>query len=61
MFDGYFREPELTSQVLMIEVTSELAILNIDEAGRVTFVGRVKDMLKVGGENVAAAEVEDIY
>ncbi|HJM28205.1 MAG: class I adenylate-forming enzyme family protein [Acidimicrobiales bacterium] len=59
MFDGYFREPELTEQVFDERGyfrTGDIA--NIDEDGRVTFVGRLKDMLKVGGENVAAAEVE---
>ncbi len=59
MFDGYFREPELTGQVFDERGFFRTGdIVNIDEAGRVTFVGRLKDMLKVGGENVAAAEVE---
>src|SRR5690606_41281945 len=30
----------------------------MDEVGRLMFRGRVKDMLKVGGENVSPADVE---
>jgi fatty-acyl-CoA synthase len=58
-FDGYFRDPETTASAFDERgffKTGDVAHMDAD--GRVTFVNRVKDMLKVGGENVAAAEVE---
>ena len=59
MFDGYFRDQELTEEVFDERGffrTGDICEIDID--GRVTFVSRLKDMLKVGGENVSAAEVE---
>ena len=59
MFDGYFRDSELTSEVFDERGFFRTGdICEIDADGRVTFVSRLKDMLKVGGENVSAAEVE---
>ncbi|NUS73393.1 MAG: AMP-binding protein [Corynebacteriales bacterium] len=58
-FDGYFNDPELTARSFDKDGwfhTGDVATM--DEDGRVTFVSRLKDMLKVGGENVSAAEVE---
>jgi fatty-acyl-CoA synthase len=58
-FDGYFRDGALNASVFDADGWFHTGDLGtIDEAGRVTFVSRLKDMLKVGGENVAAAEVE---
>ena len=59
MFDGYYRERELTAQVIDDQGffhTGDLGTLDAD--GRVQYRGRLKDMLKVGGENVGAAEIE---
>lgn len=59
-FDGYLHDPELTARCFDEQGwfhTGDVAVM--DEEGRVTFVSRLKDMLKVGGENVSAVEVED--
>jgi fatty-acyl-CoA synthase len=56
---GYYRDPERTAQVLDADGwlhTGDLC--SIDADGQIAYVGRTKDMLKVGGENVAPAEIE---
>ncbi|RZT84477.1 fatty-acyl-CoA synthase [Pseudonocardia sediminis] len=58
-FDGYFRDPEQTAAVFDHEGWFHSGDLVVADAeGRLSFRSRLKDMLKVGGENVAAAEVE---
>jgi fatty-acyl-CoA synthase len=57
---GYFREPELTAVAIDADGwfhSGDVGTLDAD--GYFTWVSRLKDMLKVGGENVAAAEIED--
>lgn len=59
VFRGYFKAPEKDAEVLEPAGwfhTGDLGAL--DESGRLHYLGRAKDMLKVGGENVAAIEIE---
>jgi acyl-CoA synthetase (AMP-forming)/AMP-acid ligase II len=59
VMSGYYRDPAKTAEALDADGwlhTGDLYAMSAD--GRLTFNGRVKDMLKVGGENVAAIEVE---
>lgn len=59
LFDGYFNEPELTRRQHLeggFFLTGDTG--SLDEEGRLSFHGRFKDQLKVGGENVSALEVE---
>ena len=59
VFDGYYNDPERTAESVDADGWFHSGDLgHVDEEGRLTFVSRLKDMLKVGGENVAAAEVE---
>ena len=58
-FSGYLNDPELTAQVFDDEGWFHtMDVATMDPDGRVTFVSRLKDMLKVGGENVDPTEVE---
>ena len=59
-FEGYYKDPELTSSVVDADGWFHSADLGyVDDGGRFVYSGRLKDMLKVGGENVSALEVED--
>ena len=59
VFRGYYNDPAKTEAAFWEGGwfrTGDLGAL--DAEGRITFLGRLKDMLKVGGENVAAIEIE---
>ena len=59
VMEGYYRDPERTAESLDGDGwlhTHDLYVRR--ETGHLTFMGRAKDMLKVGGENVAAVEIE---
>ena len=57
---GYFDMPERTAEALSENgwlSTGDLG--RLDAAGRLEFVGRLKNIVRVGGENVSPEEVED--
>ena len=58
---GYFDDPQKTAEALDDAGwfrTGDLGVIGSD--GCVRLVGRIKDMIRVGGENVAAADVEAV-
>ena len=57
--EGYYKDPGKTAQAIDADGWYHTGdIGSLDEHGTMMFHGRLKDMLKVGGENVAAAEIE---
>ncbi|MCO1659051.1 acyl--CoA ligase [Pseudonocardia sp. S2-4] len=57
---GYYRDPEATAAAIDPGGwlhTGDLAVM--DAAGACRIVGRLKDMIKTGGENVSPEEVEE--
>lgn len=58
-FSEYYKSPEKTAEALDDEGWFHSGdLISIDPDGQLMFHGRLRDMLKVGGENVAAVEIE---
>jgi acyl-CoA synthetase (AMP-forming)/AMP-acid ligase II len=58
---GYFDDPEKNAEALDEQGwfrTGDLGVIGKD--GYLRLVGRIKEMIRVGGENVAAAEIESV-
>lgn len=59
LLEGYYKDADKTAQALDADGWFHTGdIGSLDAHGTIMFHGRYKDMLKVGGENVAAAEIE---
>ena len=58
VFEGYYKAPEKNAESFVDSWFRTGDLGSLDAAGRICYHGRIKDMLKVGGENVAALEIE---
>jgi fatty-acyl-CoA synthase len=61
VLEGYHKDAVKTAEAIDRDGWFHTGdIGSLDEHGTIMFHGRYKDMLKVGGENVAAAEIESL-
>lgn len=61
LFEGYYNDDDKNAESFTEDGWFRTGdICSVDVEGRITYEGRAKDMLKVGGENVAAAEIEGL-
>jgi fatty-acyl-CoA synthase len=59
IFAGYYGDAEATARTMQPDGWLRTGDLGrVTDSGHVIFDGRLKDMLKIGGENVAALEIE---
>jgi fatty-acyl-CoA synthase len=59
LFDGYYKDPEKTAATFLAGGwmrTGDLGSVSAD--GRARYHGRLKDIIRVGGENLSPAEIE---
>jgi crotonobetaine/carnitine-CoA ligase len=60
LFKGYYRNPEATAQALRNGELWTGDLGKIDREGRLYFLGRTVDSLRVRGENISAWEIEHV-
>lgn len=60
VFGGYWNNPEETARAMMDGWLHTGDLARKDEEGDFYIVGRSKDMIKSGGENIYPAEIEDV-
>ncbi|MGW3242745.1 AMP-binding protein [Streptomyces sp. NPDC001070] len=60
LMDGYLGRPEATAEAFRDGWFHTGDLGRMDEEGRVYHLGRTKDMIRRSGENVSAAEVEEV-
>ncbi|MDA4845101.1 class I adenylate-forming enzyme family protein [Hoeflea poritis] len=58
VFEGYFKDAEATDRALVDGWLRTGDMGHVRADGCIVYEGRLKDMLKIGGENVAALEIE---
>ena len=60
LMDGYYRNPAATADAFRNGWLHTGDVVRCDERGRFFYLTRMKDMIRRGGENIAAAEVEEV-
>jgi acyl-CoA synthetase (AMP-forming)/AMP-acid ligase II len=59
-YDGYFEDPELTESTRRGDFLTVGDLGRIDANGLLHFVGRKRDIIKSGGINIHASEIEEV-
>lgn len=60
VFGGYWNKPEATAETILDGWLHTGDLARRDEDGDYTIVGRLKEMIKSGGENIYPSEIEDM-
>jgi len=60
LFDGYFDDDEATDEALVDGWYRTGELVDIDDEGYLTVIGRARDVIRTGGETVSPSEVEEV-